>query len=202
MRKIIGLTGGIATGKSTVARMFLDEGVYVIDSDILAKQAQNKPAVMAEMAHAFGAEIIENGKLNRTYLAQLIFSNPEKRAQLNALIHPIVKQEILMLLEKRKNDLVIVDVPLMYETDYYELMDEIIVVYTPRELQIERLMHRNHLTYQEAVERVDAQLPLKEKVAKADYVLDNSSTKHNLYLQFKHLYNHLIEREDADAENN
>jgi dephospho-CoA kinase len=193
MRQVIGLTGGIATGKSTVARMFIDEGIYVIDSDRIAKAVQEQKTVQQQIATAFGTESIQDDHLNRVYLAQLIFSDKEKRQQLNDIIHPIVKQEITNLLARRKNELVIVDVPLMYETDFYKMMDKIIVVYATAEQQIHRLMLRNHLTHDEALERINAQMPIEEKVKKADYVLDNTKSKHELFLQFKELKKVLLQ---------
>ena len=191
MRKIIGLTGGIASGKSTVAHLFIDEGVYVIDSDQLAKDIQTRPAVIKQTAALFGAEIIINGELDRVKLAKIVFSDAQKREQLNALIHPLIRQEIETLLAMRKNKLVIIDMPLLYEAGFDDMVEEVIVVYATRAQQIERLMARNNLTEAEAIERIDAQMPLDEKVKRADFVLDNTGTKHELYLQFKVLYNSL-----------
>lgn len=186
MRKIIGLTGAIATGKSTVAKLFIEEGIYVIDSDILAKEALKKPEVIKKIEDAFGCDIINpNGTINRTYLGEVIFSDKDKRFRLNEIVHPVVKQEITDLLENRKNQLVIVDVPLMYETDFHEMMDEIVVVYAPVEMQVHRLMDRNHFCYEDAMKRIDAQMSIEEKKELADIVIDNSGTKMELYRNFR-----------------
>ncbi|MGL5042298.1 MAG: dephospho-CoA kinase [Culicoidibacterales bacterium] len=188
MKKIIGLTGAIATGKSTVANLFIEEGIYVIDSDVLAKQALKQAAVIKQLVETFGQEILTAaGTVDRVYLGEVIFSNEEKRQQLNTIVHPVVKAEIMRLLEQRKNDVVVVDVPLMYETDFHKLMDEIIVVYAPFEAQIHRLMERNHFEYEDALKRISSQISIEEKKGKADFVIDNSGTKMQLYRNFREI---------------
>lgn len=194
MKRIIGLTGSIATGKSTVAKLFMDEGIYVIDSDILAKHATEQKHVIEEIVEAFGSECLdEHGKLDRAYVAEEIFSDKDKQKQLNAIVHPYVKEHITQMLDRRKNELVVVDVPLMYETDFHEMMDEIIVVYATEEQEIDRLMHRNNLSHERALARIHAQMPIDEKVKLAHYVLDNSGTKMELYANFRKILRELKE---------
>ena len=191
-KKIIGLTGSIATGKSTVARMFLDEGIYVIDSDMLAKEVTNMPEVLQKIEAVFGPEAIDaNGQMDRAFVADIVFCSMDLRLKLNGIVHPIVKKQIVEIVENRKNKMVVVDVPLMYETDFHEMMDEIIVVYATPEQQVERLMGRNQYTREQAELRVASQMSIDEKVAKADYVLDNTGIKMDLYKNFKELLKQL-----------
>lgn len=188
MRRVIGLTGSIATGKSTVAKMFLEEGIYVIDSDILAKETLKESHIIEQIEHSFGVESVNlGGQVDRAYLANVIFCNYDKRMQLNDIIHPHVEAKIQELLEKRRNSFVVVDVPLMYETKFHELMEEIIVVYAPYSVQLHRLMERNHYSQQEAESRIQSQLSIEQKVKLADYVIDNSSSKVQLYKNFQKL---------------
>ncbi|GBU10546.1 dephospho-CoA kinase [Erysipelotrichaceae bacterium] len=188
MKKVIGLTGAIATGKSTVAKLFIDEGIYVIDSDVLAKEALDNPKVIDQIVEAFGEVVLlPTGAINRVYLGEVIFADIEKRLELNAIVHPIVKKQIQELLTSRRNELVVVDVPLMYETDIHEMMDEIVVVYAPLEVQAHRLMERSHFDYEDAMLRIGAQISIEEKKEMADYVLDNSGAKMQLYRNFREL---------------
>jgi len=187
-RKVIGLTGGIASGKSTVARMFMAQGVPVIETDRIAHDLSDEKDVQAAIIAAFGPESVVHGALNRQYLASIIFSDAAKREQLNQIVHPAVKRVVIDRLRDYEEGIVVVDVPLMYETDFQTLMDAIIVVYAPEELQVQRLMARNDLSEAEALLRIKAQMPLAEKMKKADYVLDNTQTEETLYASFKKLY--------------
>lgn len=192
MKKIIGLTGSIATGKSTVAKLFLENGIYVIDSDKIANEVSKDPEIIAAVRNVFGPESIgKDGQFNREYIGNVVFCSKEKRMKLNNIMHPKVKEEIKKLVELRKNKIVVVDVPLMYETDFHEMMDEIIVVYSTPEQQVERLMERNHYNYEDAMLRVNSQMHIDEKAKRADYLLDNTGTKMDLYQNFKTMLNEL-----------
>ncbi|AZV50571.1 dephospho-CoA kinase [Bacillus halotolerans] len=181
MTLVIGLTGGIASGKSTVANMLIDKGITVIDADIIAKQAVEKgmPAYR-QIIDEFGEDILlENGDIDRRKLGALVFTNEQKRLALNSIVHPAVREEML----KRRNEsianqetFVVLDIPLLFESKLESLVDKIIVVSVTKELQLERLTKRNQLTEEEALSRIRSQIPLEEKVSRADNVIDNSGT--------------------------
>ncbi|MCM3354153.1 dephospho-CoA kinase [Bacillus halotolerans] len=181
MTLVIGLTGGIASGKSTVANMLIDKGITVIDADIIAKQAVEKgmPAYR-QIIDEFGEDILlENGDIDRRKLGALVFTNEQKRLALNSIVHPAVREEML----KRRNEsianqetFVVLDIPLLFESKLESLVDKIIVVSVTKELQLERLTKRNQLTEEEALSRIRSQIPLEEKVSRADNVIDNSRT--------------------------
>jgi len=199
-QRIVGLTGGIASGKSTVSQLFVAEGVPVIDTDDIAGEVGKDKVVQAAIKEVFGERSVVHVALNRPYLASIIFSDDVKRRELNNIIHPRIKEVLIQRLATYDEPLVVVDVPLMYETDFHLLMDEIIVVYVPEAIQLQRLMRRNQLTEEQALERIHAQLPLKEKVAQADYVLDNSGTEEELSSAFKKLYEVLTAEEAEGSE--
>lgn len=176
---VIGLTGGIASGKSTVAQMFQQRGITVVDADVIAKEAVEKgmPAYR-KITETFGSGVLlETGDIDRKKLGELVFKNEEKRMQLNAIVHPEVRKTMI-----RERDeaiqagerFVVLDIPLLYESGLEHLADKVIVVWIPKKLQLERLMKRNSLNEEEALNRIHAQLPLDEKRKKADAVIDNS----------------------------
>lgn len=179
---IIGLTGGIATGKSTVSSILNDLDIPVIDADAVARELSVKGnKVWSAIYNHFGSEYFQqNGELNRGALGQLIFSNNDARDKINKLTHPIIKEEILTLLQelKRKSDpdFVIIDVPLLFESDWNSIVEEVWVVTVPRNLQIERLMQRDGFTREQAEQRINSQMSLKDKCDLADKIIDNSSS--------------------------
>lgn len=177
----VGLTGNIGSGKSAVARLFAERGAAVIDADALARAATEDPAVLRELAATFGETIVEDGKLARAQLAAVVFDNPEARAELNAIIHPWVGRErearTAELAARTPSTAVIVhDVPLLFEVGLDAEMDKVIVVDAPLALRVARVMARSGLTEAEVRARDAAQLPLAEKVRRADFVIDNSES--------------------------
>lgn len=206
MTRVIGLTGGIGTGKSTVARMFGELGAIVIDSDQIVHelQAPGTP-LLAEIAEAFGPGVLrDDGSLDRAALGARVFADPEARARLNALVHPAVGRESLRRLEAARASgaaLVVVDIPLLFETRLHGTASRanlgselVVVVYAPRELQIERQLARNGYDRAEAERRLDAQLPIEEKRKLADHVIDNSGSLEATRDQVRELHAHLIGR--------
>ena len=171
-KNAIVLTGGIATGKSTVAKIFKDYAFKIIDADKIAHQ-------MLEIHHdkiaiLFGEEYVANGKVLRKKLGSLIFNNEKKRQQLEGLLHPLIFDEIekqSQLLDEKKEPY-LVDIPLFFETNRYPIKESI-VVYVPQKLQLERLMIRDNSSKEEAQTRVDAQMSIEEKKQKATYIIDN-----------------------------
>ncbi|OLP65990.1 Dephospho-CoA kinase [Bacillus pumilus] len=200
MTLVIGLTGGIASGKSTVSHMIKEKGIRVIDADVIAKEvvALGKPA-LHKIVQTFGEEVLlPNGELNRQQLGTIIFSDDEKRQQLNAIVHPEVRKEMLKQRDEgidQQDTFVVLDIPLLFESQLESLVDRIIVVYTTPELQLSRLMSRNGFSEEDALKRIRAQQSLEEKCKKADRVIEN--TKDLAYTK-KQLQNILNEWEHTD----
>lgn len=181
MARIIGLTGGIASGKSTVARLLRDLGAQIVDADEIAREVvlPGTPA-LEELVARFGDAVLgEDGSLDRKQLGALVFRDPGARADLNAITHPRIaaasKARIVALVDKGA-DPVIYEAALLVENRAHEWLDALIVVSVPPEVQVARLMARDNISEREARERLGAQLPLAAKVAVADYVIENSGT--------------------------
>ncbi|KIQ93428.1 Dephospho-CoA kinase [Anoxybacillus thermarum] len=177
----IGLTGGIASGKSTVAAMFRDLHIPVIDADEIAHRvtAINGEAYKP-IVETFGHDVLDaNGAIDRRKLGAIVFDNEQKRKQLNAIVHPLVRKHMLQQKEqyaKQKEKAVVLDIPLLFESKLEHLVDRILVVYVDEQTQLHRLCERNGFSVEEARARMKAQMPLEEKRKKADAVIDNNGT--------------------------
>lgn len=189
--KIIGLTGSIATGKTTVTQMLKAEGVTVIDADEIAAQITQRQEVLDQLVEVFGTEIVANNTLNRRALATIIFTDEQQRYKLNTLLHPLVKIEMLKQAKQSKKDVVVFDVPLLYETDFYQLCELIIVVAVDEKTQLHRLMERDQCTYEQAMARITAQIAIDEKIKYADFCIDNSRSKIETNRQVRELIDKL-----------
>ncbi|GAA5761063.1 dephospho-CoA kinase [Staphylococcus aureus] len=195
MPKVIGLTGGIASGKSTVSELLFVFGFKVVDADKAAREAVKKGSKgLAQVREVFGDEAIdENGEMNRRYMGDLVFNHPEKRLELNAIIHPIVRD----IMEEEKQEYlkqgynVIMDIPLLFENELENTVDEVWVVYTSESIQMDRLMQRNNLSLEDAKARVYSQISIDKKSRMADHVIDNLGDK----LELKQNLERLLEEE-------
>ena len=194
---LVGLTGGVATGKSTVAKMFKRCGARTIDADLLAREVvrPNKPAWRAIVA-AFGKGVLNpDPTLNRRVLGAIVFQSPARLRRLERIIHPPVAREQARLTRQAARDdpkaVVIYDVPLLFETGIDRRVAKTIVVTADRETQIARLKQRNGLTRIDALRRIRSQMPLKQKIVAADYVLDGTTPRNTLQAQVKRLYREL-----------
>lgn len=179
MAKIIGLTGGIASGKSTVTEMFLAENIPVIDTDKIARELLEKGTDEYEQVVAlFTSDILlTDQSINRKMLAKIVFANKTKRDQLNQIVHPGVYRAVdtfIDMYEELGKPVIVVDVPLLFETGFEAHCDATVLVYTTREKQLERLMDRDQIDYDYATMKIDAQISLEDKKERADYVIDNS----------------------------
>ncbi|RIV22106.1 dephospho-CoA kinase [Alicyclobacillaceae bacterium I2511] len=177
---IIGLTGGIATGKSTVTGMLRELGAFVVDADLWARRVvePDQPALL-EIVEFFGTRVLRaDGSLNRSLLANIIFQNETARKKLNQVTHPRVREgmweETTAFLAETPNEPVVWDVPLLFEGETRLLVDVTLLVYVPVSVQRQRLVARDHLTEAAANARIAAQMSIEEKRALADYVIDNS----------------------------
>lgn len=192
MTVVVGLTGGIASGKSTVSNLIREKGFPIIDADLEARLAVEvgEPAYNKIVSY-FGEDILlENGEINRPKLGEIIFNNEEKRHKLNSIVHPDVRRRML---EKREraiaNDesLIVLDIPLLFESKLTTLVDKVLLVYVDEQIQLERLMNRNHFTEQEALARIRSQMPLKDKVKLSDEIIDNNGTLEETGAQLEHI---------------
>lgn len=189
--KAIGLTGGIASGKSTVSQYLKDRGYQVLDADQLVHELQQKGGRLyqALLAH-FGSVILdEAGNLDRPQLSQLIFSSPETLRKSSELQDHIIRQELRQRYEdlKRKQSVFFMDIPLLYERQYEDWFDKVWLVYVNSDQQLSRLMARNKLSKEEALDRIQAQMSLDEKRVLADAVVDNSGSLIETYSQLDKL---------------
>lgn len=178
---IIGLTGSIASGKSTVANMLKEMGFPIIDADLVARIVVEKGTATLEMIkETFGSGVIkEDGSLNREGLGEIIFTNPSKRKLLNDIIHPAIRAEMLAQkghLVQQGHPVIIMDIPLLFESRLQSFVDKVLVVTVTEQTQLERLMSRNGFTQEEAKLRIQSQLPLSVKEKGADAVIYNNGT--------------------------
>jgi dephospho-CoA kinase len=184
MALIIGLTGGIVSGKSTVARMFKDLGAKIVDADKLGhKVILPQETAWKRIIEIFGKDILQKDQtINRKKLGKIVFANQNLLKKLNKITHPeiikLIKKEISLAKNDSKEEkkILIIDAALIYETKIDRLMDKIIVVYLDEEEQLKRLIKRNNLSEKEALQKIKSQIPLKEKIEIADYVIDNSNS--------------------------
>ena len=180
----IGITGSIACGKSTVSNYLLEKGYTVIDADKLGHIALTSEDVKGKLAEKFGDEIIENNEISREKLGKLVFGNEDNLKILNSIIHPKIKKLILKLQDEHKDEqFVFLDIALLYEANFVDLVERVIVVYINENVQLDRLMNRNSLTKEVALRRIKSQMSAEEKAALGDYSIDNSDTIENTYQQ-------------------
>ncbi len=197
----VGLTGNIASGKSRAASVFAELGAHVIDADVIAHELMQPGSQTCEkVVAAFGEGILNpDGTINRRSLGTIVFNDTPKRLLLNSLVHPDVRDEVLrrifQLQEGSPNGIVIVDAALMVESGFYRMHDVLIVVTCDAGLQSARLMNRSDLTLEEARSRMEAQMPVEEKVKLADYVIDTSGTFRETRVQIEEIYKELLRRE-------
>jgi dephospho-CoA kinase len=185
-KNLIGLTGGIGTGKSTVANYLAT--VYnlpILDADIYARDAVSVGSpILLQIAAKYGQDMILNdGNLNRSKLGEIIFSSPEERHWVESLIHPYVRKCFDQAIKESSANTLILVIPLLFEANLQSLVNQIWVVSCSPQQQQQRLIARNNLTPEQAIARINSQLPIGEKIARADVVLDNSSTLESLLKQ-------------------
>lgn len=201
-KKVYGLTGGISTGKSTVANILRDKNFKIVDSDKIAHQIMLKGSpAYEELLEKFGEGILEeNGEIDREKLGDKVFGNRERLDELNNITHPhimsTINEEISRILERE--DRVFVDIPLLYEIedklDEYGLeLDEVVLVYVSRETQVERLMLRDNIPKETAMNKIDSQMNIDDKLEKTDYVINNNGEESNLVREVEKVLEELEE---------
>jgi len=201
--KIIGLTGGIASGKSTVSQKLAELGAIIVDGDKIAHEVmQPDLPAYAEIVEHFGNEILNPDRtIDRNRLGAIVFSDPVQMRALNRIVRPWIYKAIDKEIETRRlahpNAVLVLDIPLLFEAGLDKICDQIWVVWVDRETQISRLMARNSITQEEAIQRIESQMPLDEKARRADIVIDNNGSMEDTlslatgyYLDV--MYGHLI----------
>lgn len=194
---MIGLTGGIASGKSMVAKTLEEMGAILLSTDEIGHRVI-EPGTTAyyDLLEAFGKGILhQDATINRKELGGIVFQDPEKLRLLNRLTHPPIMREIRQQLSRiereRPEAIVVMEVPLLYETGMEKLFDQIWVVWVDRETQIKRLMNRDLIQRENAIRRIDSQLPLDEKAQRADLIIDNRGTMEETIAKVTRYYNNI-----------
>jgi len=174
--KIIGLTGGIGSGKTTIAHYIQSKGIPVYISDLEAKKVMELPEILTQINTSFGEDITSNHQLDREKLANIVFSNPEKLKKLNAIVHPAVKKHFDLWVNHHQNQSIIVkEAAILFESGSYKDCDAVISIITPMDIRIERVIKRDHTTKEKVVQRINNQLSDEDRIAKSDYIIRNSS---------------------------
>ncbi|WP_026706413.1 dephospho-CoA kinase [Flavobacterium soli] len=174
MTKIIGLTGGIGSGKTTVARRFQALGVPVYIADLEAKKIMELSSTLQKITDEFGDSILDNQILNREKLANIVFKNPQKLQKLNSIIHPLVKEHFQDWVQKNKEaNFVIKEAAILFESGSYKDCDKIIAVTAPQEIRIRRVLERDNSDYESVMKRIENQWTDEMRIAKSDYIIEN-----------------------------
>ncbi len=195
---LVGLTGGIATGKSTVDAVLRELGAVIIDADVLAREVVEPGApALAEIAAEFGSGVLgPDGRLDRKALGAIVFADPERRRKLEAMTHPRIRERFQQRLDALTTEdfrgLVFFDAPVMIESGNYRNMDRMVVVITDEATQIARLMARDGIEGDEALRKIKSQMPLAEKAKLADYVIDNSGDRAATEAEVRRVYRALL----------
>jgi len=177
--KIIGLTGGIASGKSTVSKILKDLGATIVDADVIAREVVKKgEKALKDIENYFGKDVInDDGTLNRKKLGRIVFNDYEKLNILNQITHPEIRKRVYREFRKHEENgekIIFYDCPLLYETNYQNDVTETWLIYVDKETQIQRLMKRDNLTREEAEIRINAQKELRDKIEMSDVIIYNS----------------------------
>ncbi len=202
---VAGLTGGVASGKSLVARKLKELGATIIDADLIAREVLRPgEQTFDEVVKNFGREILTTGEeIDRKKLGDIVFNNKEKRELLNSITHPRIRERMMARLEELKNSpgddsavrrVVVLDIPLLIESKLEDKVDCVIVVYADDDIRLRRLMQRDALTEAEALARINSQIPLKDKLKTADYIINNNAASSESLKETQLLYEKLKDK--------
>lgn len=202
---VIGLTGNIGSGKSSIARFLKDMGAEVIDTDQVARDvvAQGTPG-LKKIVEQFGDSILDaDGNLNRPLMAQIVFNDPAALAKLNAIVHPEIRSKVNSYIERykkyKKSPLLVIEAPLLIETGMYKIVDRVWLVTVDPQTQIQRVIKRDNTTQEQARKRINAQMPQKNKIPYADRIIDNGCTPEETLKQVRQIWSDDIERPQTQA---
>ncbi len=196
---LLGITGGIATGKSVVAEMFRECGAFIIDSDLLSRKiVQPEEPAWKEIISYFGELVLlEDKSLNRKLLSEIVFSDPEKRKKLEEYTHPRIHEEMIREIQnyllKDPEAIIAVIVPLLFEVRWDSLFHKTLLVYAPKEIQLQRLIARDKISRERALQIIHSQMPIEEKKQYADFIIDNSGNLEETRAQVEKIWKMLQE---------
>ena len=198
-----GLTGGIASGKTTISMLLEEKGAHIIDFDRLAHKAEEPgEAAWKGIVDHFGGIVLSDGKIDRKKLGDIVFKNPRELEELNCIVHPVVDElwraRVRQIAEQDERAIIISDVPLLFETGWDRKVDFVILVYISPGEQVRRLMHRNGISPEEAYLRLKSQMPIDQKVARSDFVLNNEGPLEKSREQAERLWKKLREQEELN----
>ena len=193
MKRIIGITGGIASGKSSVSNYIKSLGYKIIDADVLTHDLYKKgQRGYNAVLYLFGEDMVDGSSVKRDELREYVFNNQEKLELLNNTIHPIIYEELKKLIDKSKEDNIFLDIPLLFEAGFEDLCDSIILIFVERDIQVERLMKRDNILRFDAIKKISKQQNLEDKRSKADYIIDNSGSIDSTLKQVDHLLERIL----------
>lgn len=193
MKRIIGITGGIASGKSSVSNYIKSLGYKIIDADVLTHDLYKKgQRGYNAVLYLFGEDMVDGSSVKRDELREYVFNNQEKLELLNNTIHPIIYEELKKLIDKSKEDIIFLDIPLLFEAGFEDLCDSIILIFVERDIQVERLMKRDNILRFDAIKKISKQQNLEDKRSKADYIIDNSGSIDSTLKQVDHLLERIL----------
>ena len=193
--KIVGLTGGIGSGKSTVAKFFLGQGIPVYNSDSEARRMMNENReIKQKLGLLFGGKAYFENKLNRPYIASQVFKNKELLSQLNRIVHPAVFEDFRQWTSKQDSVFVVKEAAILFESGSYKDCDFVVSVIADEDLRIRRVSKRDNISAEKVRDRIKNQWTDEMRVAKSDFVIHNNSDLENLYEEFKKVYNELLKR--------
>jgi dephospho-CoA kinase len=203
-KAIVGVTGIIGSGKTTVSQFLGDLGAAVFDSDRVARDVTNEADIQKKIRAKFGSQFFdEHGELIRRKLGEMVFKDYELLQQLNQLIHPRVRQKMWEFVHQQQHDetreMIVIDSPLIYETDLHTYLNFIVVVVASEETCIQRVLQRNELSRDEIVSRMNRQMPLSEKIKRAQFRINNDGDLSNLPDQVKNVYFGILNRWSSNA---
>lgn len=202
---IVGLTGNIGSGKSSVARYFKELGARVIDTDQVAREVVAPGTdVLSQIVQYFGTNILSpEGTLDRSHLAEIVFNDTDALKYLNSVVHPAIRTVLLTAITDYKNNpdtpLLIIEAPLLIETGLYKLMDEVWLVTINRKTQIQRVMERDTATEEQVLSRIASQMPQEDKIPFADRFIDNSGSPEDTLKQVRQIWSDVLDRPQTQA---
>lgn len=191
MKLVVGLTGGISTGKTTVANKISLLGYDVIDCDLISHDIMNNPECKERIINEFG-NVLDGKDIDRKKLGNIVFYNKDKKEKLESILHPIIFEETKRQIENSNKELVFINCPLLYETNFISLCDKVIVVYCNLDTQLNRLMKRDKISKEEAENKVKNQMNLNEKAKLADFVIDNNFGIEELDAQIRNIIERMM----------
>ncbi len=180
---ILGLTGGIGTGKSTVANMLKEKGIPVVDTDLISREVIQYPEIIEKIKLEISNEVFDfENKLDRKKMSEIVFENQEKLKKLNEIMHPEILKKMWNEVEKLKKDykIIVVDIPLLFEINMEKEVDKILLIYASKEIQLKRIMERDCRSREEAIKIINSQMPLYKKREKSDYIIQNNDSLEKL----------------------